>query len=206
MLRWVRPLLSEAARLPCQTMADERKVVVTLSDIELKLTLTNKLLKKPFDQAVLNPFLKVYSKRTDSPRVLTSQDVSRVMLDDVMMGDLTIPASVVLLKGETVYTEIFLRSKESASTYASTICDDPFSGLDPFAVAAARAPPAAAASARLPPAAGTVEFDGKSEVERLKDQRRAARLAREVSAPASARTWARGLGGRRGGWMRCVSE
>ena len=40
-------------------MSDERKVRVTLGEVELKLTLTSKFLKKPFDDAVIVPFLKV---------------------------------------------------------------------------------------------------------------------------------------------------
>ena len=75
------------------------------------VTLTAKQLQKPFDQAVIAPFLKAYSKRVGAAATL--EDVTCVKVDDVMIGDMTIAASVVLLTGETVDTEIFLRASHA---------------------------------------------------------------------------------------------
>ena len=44
-------------------MLAERSTLVKLDAVSLKLTLNDKLLRKPFDQAVLSPFLKAYAKR-----------------------------------------------------------------------------------------------------------------------------------------------
>ena len=73
----------------------ERRTLVTRGDVSLKLTLTAKQLQKPFDQAVIAPFLKAYSKRVGAAATL--EDVTCVKVDDVMIGDMTIAASVVLL-------------------------------------------------------------------------------------------------------------
>ena len=42
-------------------MLAERSTLVKLDAVSLKLTLNDKLLRKPFDQAVLSPFLKAYA-------------------------------------------------------------------------------------------------------------------------------------------------
>ena len=144
----------------------ERSTVVSCGDVSLKLTLTAKQLSKPFDQAVLAPFLKAYSKKTGT--TVSVDKVTCVKVDDVMLGDPTIAASVVLLKGEAVDTEIFLRNMQAPK---------PAFEYNPFGAAkdgaSARAPP---------PGTATKDFDedDRSEVEKIKEARRAARAAKLV--------------------------
>jgi hypothetical protein len=56
-------------------MAEEgsRACKVSCGDVTLKITLTPKLLKKPFEEAVLAPFLKAYSKKVGG-RLLSLSD------------------------------------------------------------------------------------------------------------------------------------
>lgn len=142
----------------------ERSTVVSCGDVSLKLTLTAKQLSKPFDQAVLAPFLKAYSKKTGA--TVSVDHITCVKVDDVMLGDPTIAASVVLLKGEAVDTEIFLRNVQAPK---------PAFEYNPFGAAkdgaSARAPP---------PGTATKDFDedDRSEVEKIKEARRAARAAK----------------------------
>lgn len=77
---------------------DARKIKVTCGDVTLQLTLSTKLLAKPFEEAVLRPFLKAYAKKTGEPADLAR--VARVEVDEEMLGDHGIAASVVLLARE----------------------------------------------------------------------------------------------------------
>ena len=153
-------------------MLAERSTLVQLDDVSLKLTLSDKLLRKPFDQAVLSPFLKAYNKRTGNTATL--DQVSCVRVDGVTLGDLSFTASVVLLTSEAVDTEIFLKAAAAP---------EPAFEYNPFG-AASDGP-----SARAPPGTPLNDFDedGRSEVEQLKEARRTARQAREAAdAPAAA--------------------
>ena len=153
-------------------MLAERSTLVQLDDVSLKLTLSDKLLRKPFDQAVLSPFLKAYNKRTGNTATL--DQVSCVRVDGVTLGDLSITASIVLLTSEAVDTEIFLKAAAAP---------EPAFEYNPFG-AASDGP-----SARAPPGTPLNDFDedGRSEVEQLKEARRTARQAREAAdAPAAA--------------------
>eukprot|EP00964_Phaeocystis_antarctica_P011679 scaffold6453_cov61-Phaeocystis_antarctica.AAC.5 len=156
-------------------MLAERSTLVTLGDVSLKLTLSDKLLRKPFDQAVLSPFLKAYAKRSGNMAML--DQISCVKVDGVILGDLSIAASIVLLTTEAVDTEIVLRHPDLRAPPPPK----PTFEYNPFG-AASDGP-----SARAPPGAVLDDFDedGRSDVERLKEARRAARQAREAAvAPA----------------------
>ena len=156
-------------------MLAERSTLVKLDDVSLKLTLSDKLLRKPFDQAVLSPFLKAYAKRTSNTATL--DQISCVKVDGVILGDLSIAASIVLLTTEAVDTEIVLRHPDLRAPPPPK----PTFEYNPFG-AVSDGP-----SARAPPGAPLDDFDedGRSDVERLKEARRAARQAREAAeAPA----------------------
>lgn len=162
-------------------MVDERCVKVTCEAVTLKLTLNAKQLKKSLEDAVITPFLTAYSKRAVCARV-GSERIVRVEVDGTMLGDLSIPASVVLLKTETVDLDIFIRPAP-----ASTLNDDPFSKPTFSTGTDTKANPP------LPESKGggnkgKVDFDddGVSEVEKLKEQRRATRRAREANEKAEA--------------------
>ena len=160
---------------PLAMLAD-RSTLVKLDDVSLKLTLSDKLLRKPFDQAVLSPFLKAYAKRTGNKATL--DQVSCVKVDGVLLGDLSIAASIVLLTTEAVDTDIFMRHPDLRAAPPQ-----PAFEYSPFG-AASDGP-----SARAPPGASLKDFDedGRSEVEQLKEARRTARQAREAAeAPAAA--------------------
>ena len=93
-------------RARANEMLAERSTLVKLDVVSLKLTLNDKLLRKPFDQAVLSPFLKAYAKRAGT--AVTLDQISCVKVDGVILGDLSIAASIVLLTTEAVDTEIIL--------------------------------------------------------------------------------------------------
>ena len=140
-----------------------RATRVRCGDVELKLTLTAKQLDRPFDTAVIAPFLKAYSKKVGALEPVTLAQVSVVRVDDEQIGDLSLASSVVLLVSEVVETEIFL--KTPAVTQES-LAANPFGAVG-GGVSGAQA------------AAGTVDFDGdeRSAIEKLKDERRARRKA-----------------------------
>ena len=140
-----------------------RATRVRCGDVELKLTLTAKQLDRPFDTAVIAPFLKAYSKKVGALEPVTLAQVSVVRVDDEQIGDLSLASSVVLLVSEVVETEIFL--KTPAVTQES-LSANPFGAVG-GGVSGAQA------------AAGTVDFDGdeRSAIEKLKDERRARRKA-----------------------------
>ena len=143
-----------------------RATRVRCGDVELKLTLTAKQLDRPFDTAVIAPFLKAYSKKVGALEPVTLAQVSVVRVDDEQIGDLSLASSVVLLVSEVVETEIFL--KTPAVTQES-LAANPFGAVG-GGVSGAQA------------AAGTVDFDGdeRSAIEKLKDERRARRKADEA--------------------------
>ena len=159
-------------------MLAERSTLVKLDAVSLKLTLNDKLLRKPFDQAVLSPFLKAYAKRTGT--AVTLDQISCVKVDGVILGDLSIAASIVLLTTEAVDTEIILLHPDLRHP-ARPPNPKPSFEYNPFG-AVSDGP-----AARAPPGAPLDDFDedGRSDVERLKEARRAAREAREGAAAAA---------------------
>ena len=157
-------------------MLAERSTLVKLDAVSLKLTLNDKLLRKPFDQAVLSPFLKAYAKRAGT--AVTLDQISCVKVDGVILGDLSIAASIVLLTTEAVDTEIILLHPDLRRAPPNP---KPSFEYNPFG-AVSDGP-----AARAPPGAPLDDFDedGRSDVERLKEARRAAREAREAAAAAA---------------------
>ena len=158
-------------------MLAERSTLVKLDAVSLKLTLNDKLLRKPFDQAVLSPFLKAYAKRAGT--AVTLDQISCVKVDGVILGDLSIAASIVLLTTEAVDTEIILLHPDLRRGAPPN--PKPSFEYNPFG-AVSDGP-----AARAPPGAPLADFDedGRSDVERLKEARRAAREAREAAAAAA---------------------
>ena len=157
------------------TMSDERKIRVKANEVELKLTLTAKLLSKSFEDAVITPFIKAYNKRALT--AVHRNDLLGVRIDDdQVLSDLSVPASIVLLKNETVCAELSFRA---AYNPAMELPSNPF-----------QAPPTnfgptpGLNSGPSAPKERLVDFDDgdRSEIEKLKAERRAARLAREGSA------------------------
>jgi len=94
-------------------------------------------------------------------RLPTPADIACVTVDETMLGDHTLPGSVILLANQTVEVEVTLKPPPapSAQSNAASFNDDPFSGGDPFGGTSG-----AGASARAPPTGGFVDFDGQSEV------------------------------------------
>ena len=70
---------------------------VTCGDVTLKLTLSEKLLARPFADAVLSPFLKAYGKKTGV--AVAVDDVNAVLVDGNRVDDavLSVAHDVVLL-------------------------------------------------------------------------------------------------------------
>lgn len=166
----------------------ERKIKVTCDDVTLQLTLSTKLLAKPFEEAVLKPFLKAYSKKAGEPADLDR--VARVEVDENMLGDHRIPASVVLLANETVEAEVFLRPLEvQEQLRAGELSADPFAPLQmPSSGGSTAAGRTVHAPAPRDLAQDKVDFDedNLTPVERLKKERREAREARERLEAAAA--------------------
>ena len=148
----------------------ERAIRVSAEDVELKLTLSAKLLKKPFADAVLAPFTKAFNKRKGTEWKV--DDLVSVAVDSVYMTDFSVPATVVLLV-DTVHAVLTYRSLPRREMLLD---DDPFSGKQ------WEPPPPSGNSA------GTVDFiadeDDRSEIEKLKAERRAKRLEKEAAKAA----------------------
>ena len=168
-------------------MPEERKIRVTCGAVSLQLTLGAKLLAKPFDEAVIKPFLTAYAKRTGEPAELSR--VARVEVDEEMLGDTSIGASVVLLKNETVDAEIFLRPIEvQESLRANEISADPFAPLPEILPSTSGGATASGRTLAAPPprdmSKDTVDFDedNLTPIERLKRERRAARERGEAAS------------------------
>ena len=168
-------------------MPNERKIRVTCGAVSLQLTLGAKLLAKPFDEAVIKPFLTAYAKRTGEPAELSR--VARVEVDEEMLGDTSIGASVVLLKNETVDAEIFLRPIEvQESLRANEISADPFAPLPAILPCTSGGATASGRTLAAPPprdmSKDTVDFDedNLTPIERLKRERRAARERGEAAS------------------------
>ena len=167
----------------------ERKIKVSCGEVTLQLTLTSKLLAKSFEEAVLKPFLKAYSKRTDEDADVNR--VARVEVDEEMLGDHSIPASVVLLARETVSAEVFLRPLEvEQAMRANELISDPFA-VPPAEVmrgGASAGGRTVHAPAPRDISQDKVEFDedNLTPVEKLKKERREAREARERLEKAAA--------------------
>ena len=179
--RTTRPCADRARHVDLGARANEmlaeRSTLVKLDAVSLKLTLNDKLLRKPFDQAVLSPFLKAYAKRAGT--AVTLDQISCVKVDGVILGDLSIAASIVLLTTEAVDTEIILLHPDLRRPAPPN--PKPSFEYNPFG-AVSDGP-----AARAPPGAPLADFDedGRSDVERLKEARRAAREAREAAAAAA---------------------
>ena len=83
----------------------ERSVRVECAGTMLKLTLTPKMLQKPFREAVVAPFLKAFSKKRNEARVLTPDDVYQVTIDSdgqkklKVVDDIYIYSAADALKG-----------------------------------------------------------------------------------------------------------
>ena len=168
-------------------MPEERKIRVTCGAVSLQLTLGAKLLAKPFDEAVIKPFLTAYAKRTGEHAELSR--VARVEVDEEMLGDTSIGASVVLLKNETVDAEIFLRPIEvQESLRANEISADPFAPLPEILPSTSGGATASGRTLAAPPprdmSKDTVDFDedNLTPIERLKRERRAARERGEAAS------------------------
>ena len=90
-----REALAIAQQAPSsqQAAATAKKVRVECNGVILKLTLTPKQLQKPFAEAVLNPFLKAYSKRADPPiePPLDVSHVRQVTVDSDSQRSLQVP-------------------------------------------------------------------------------------------------------------------
>lgn len=79
---------------------------VRLGQVDLKLTLTAKFLAKPFGEAVLTPFLKVYNKKMDTETTIGDiEEVNvtqprvkgfRIVHDETFLDDLAAPTSEYL--------------------------------------------------------------------------------------------------------------
>ena len=173
-------------------MADERKIRVSCGDVTLQLTLGSKLLAKPFEEAVLKPFLKAYAKRTGESAPMSR--VARVEVDEEMLGDHTIAASVVLLARETVDAEVFLRPVEvDEALRANELCADPFAPPPEIVPGGTGGGTAGGRTVHAPAprdlSKDKVEFDedNLTPIEKLKKERREARAARErLEAQAAA--------------------
>ena len=74
--------------------------------ITLKLTISERQLKKPLATAVIAPFLKAYAQRAAGGRLFGPDDIESVRCDGVTLSDYSIPCSVVLMKHTTVGLEI----------------------------------------------------------------------------------------------------
>lgn len=176
-------------------MADERKIRVSCdhhgTSVTLKLTLNQKMLAKTFEQAVLVPFLKAYSKKVGDD--VTLDQVARVEVDEEMLGSHSIPASVVLLKNETVDADVYLRPKEvAAAMNACKLEADPFAPMSqvlPGGMVAGSAGGRVVQPQARDLSQDVVDFDedGLTPVERLKRERRDAREKREAAEAAAAR-------------------
>ncbi len=149
-------------------MSDDRAVQVKAGTVNLKLTLNAKLLKKSFRDAVLTPFIKAYNKKSSTD--WTADDLVSVTVDGSLMTDYGVAASVVLLSGSVVSAELQFRV---VKTQPGSELPGPFSGEKWSA-----------------PSGGDVAFvqdeDDRSEIEKLKAQRREARLMREAATECSA--------------------
>jgi len=146
-------------------------VRVTANQISLRLTLTPKLLSKSFDDAVIGPFIKAYNKRAEL--AVSRQDLLGVRLDEAqVLKDLSVPAAVVLLKHEEVHAELSFRAPLDPSMELPS---------NPF-----QAPPSSMGGG-APKKEELVDFhdDDRSEIDRMKAERRAARIAREATSGAA---------------------
>lgn len=153
-------------------MSSDRAIRVKADDIDLKLTLSAKLQKKSFADAVLAPFTKAYNKKKGTE--WTVDDLVSVTVDDELMTDYSLTASIVLLSGETVEAKLMYRVPTRREMLLET---------DPFAKQTWEPPKPAEGVSN----AGTVDFiadeDDRSEIEKLKAERRAKRLEKEREAP-----------------------
>ena len=57
---------------PATPVAEELKIRVKSASVEVFITLNAKFLAQPLDKALINPFIKVYNKKSDVPVALES--------------------------------------------------------------------------------------------------------------------------------------
>ena len=92
----------------------ERAIHVKAEDVSLKLTLSAKLQKKPFADAVLTPFTKAFNKKKGTE--WTTDDLVSVTVDGDLITDYSLAASVVLLGTQTVHAELMYRVARAEMT------------------------------------------------------------------------------------------
>ena len=113
---------------------------VRCGDVELKLTLTSKLLARPLRDALVEPFLKVHNKRAATP--LTWDDLGCIRVDGLPLDAIDVVAEAAL-KGDAA------RRGEPTRVELVPSAAVPQSALEGF-LAVARPPPAAPYSRPLP--------------------------------------------------------
>lgn len=92
--------------------SEEMQVRVECDDVTLKLTLSAKMQKKPFHAAVLTPFLKAYSTKTNADPVKTLDDIVSVHVDQEYLKDLELPANIVMIGRGVRDVEVYLKDPE----------------------------------------------------------------------------------------------
>ena len=93
---------------PATPVAEELKIRVKSASVEVFITLNAKFLAQPLDKALINPFIKVYNKKTDVPVTLESLISIHVTGAACPDGPMTIDTA----KDPTVAASTILGSKE----------------------------------------------------------------------------------------------
>ena len=90
-------LMAEPASAAKGSVDDKttRVVVISLHEVELKLTLTAKFLSRPFRDAAVVPFLKAYSKKVEAEQGVAIDEVSAVLIDG-LPADMSAPCAELL--------------------------------------------------------------------------------------------------------------
>ena len=101
-------LLIHMADEPATPVAEELKIRVKSASVEVFITLNAKFLAQPLDKALINPFIKVYNKKTDVPVTLESLISIHVTGAACPDGPMTIDTA----KDPTVAASTILGSKE----------------------------------------------------------------------------------------------
>ena len=128
-----------------------RKVIalVKLNAVELKLTLTSKVLAKPFVDGVIRPFLVAFNKKAKATQVfantppLAAEDLERVELDGKVLANtgLILSPANDILKNDSVKIELFPPGSDPATAPDIEASDLPAKPVD---VSDAAPPPAPA--------------------------------------------------------------
>ena len=93
---------------PSTPVAEELKIRVKSASVEVFITLNAKFLAQPLDKALINPFIKVYNKKSDVPVALESLISIHVTGAACPDGPMTIDTA----KDPTVAASTILGSKE----------------------------------------------------------------------------------------------